>query len=98
MPKDIQILISEEDANIILRTQVDVLPPLLALTLINIQQNIITAVKAQEFKNSPLVNRIAIAKKKRMLKRLEQMGASEKELKETEIMFDNMTPEQIREF
>lgn len=98
MPKDIQVLITEEDANILLRTQVETLPPMLAYVLKNVQQNILTAVKAAEFKNSPLVNRIAIAKKKRMLKRLEQMGASEAEIKEADAMFDRMTPEEIREF
>jgi hypothetical protein len=41
---------------------------------------------------------MAIAKKKGMLKRLEKMGASEEVIKETEAMFDNMTPEEIRDF
>jgi hypothetical protein len=98
MIKDIQVLIAEDDANVILKTQLETLPPMLADVLGRVQLNIASAQKAQAFKNSSLVSRMAIAKKKGMLKRLEKMGASKEVIKETEAMFDNMTAEEIRDF
>jgi hypothetical protein len=41
--KDIQVLIGEEDANVVLRTNLDTLPPLLADALARIQANISSA-------------------------------------------------------
>jgi hypothetical protein len=96
--KDIQVLIGEEDANVVLRTNLDTLPPLLADALARIQANISSAVKAAAFKNAPLVDRMALAKKKRVMKKFENMGASEGDLRELSNLLDNMTPQEVRDF
>jgi hypothetical protein len=54
--------------------------------------------KAAAFKNAPLVDRMALAKKKRVMKKFENMGASEGDLRELSNLLDNMTPQEVRDF